>query len=280
MLSITAGYTGMRYLFLNLLFSIGFLLSAQTDYRPIFRELGEIHQLADDEAAAARYAALFERLDYVPSSYLRRMERQAKRVGDKEAARRYAAAVEQWREPKDTDYATQLNAMGKEDQRVRSNKYMRAARRVHSSPPADTRRYRKAAALHREWVAADSINVERLLQMVATKGFPSERLVGTRAYYWAYMIFVHYDRDSLNQVLQPIFDEALKRGDIMPYEYAYVLDRHVGLPGTAPQTYCSSPDSSTETAAVLEACNLKRAELGLPPRAPLQRGKLIVRPNE
>ena len=273
------GFDPMRLFLFSLLLCNGYLSFAQTDYRPIFRELGEIQQLADGEEAAARYVALFERIDYIPSSYLRRMERQAKRVGDKEAARRYAAAAEQWREPKDAAYAAELNAMLEEDQRVRSNKYGRAARRVHGSPPTDTRRYRKAVTLYQEWVAVDSANVERLLHLVATRGFPSERLVGTRAYHYAYIIFVHYDRDSLNQVLQPIFDTTLQRGNLIPYDYAYVLDRHISFSGTASQTYCSSPNSATETAAVLEACNVKRAELGLPPRAPLRGGKLVVRPS-
>ena len=71
----------------------------------------------------------------------------------------------------------------------------------------------------------DSTNIETLLNLINEFGYIGENLVGKKCFKTK-LILLHYDRDTNNNRLNSILKEALAKGEILPIEYAQIIDRH------------------------------------------------------
>ena len=60
------------------------------------------------------------------------------------------------------------------------------------------------------------------------------------SYNIVFPLLLHFDKDTNNLVLQPILDKALTKGQINPYTYALILDRHLNS-CQLPQKYYAWP---------------------------------------
>jgi len=100
-----------------------------------------------------------------------------------------------------------------------------------------------------KWISVDSSNIYHLLNLIKVFGFPSKSLVGENSNFNAEILFIHFDSDRLNLIIQPILDSAFKNKKIIPSTYAAIIDRHRDNFGTAPiyyEMYCKKYKLLTE----------------------------------
>lgn len=76
--------------------------------------------------------------------------------------------------------------------------------------------------------------------MFEEHGYLGEDKVGKEKNSSVEVMLLHFDRDTNNVVLQPILDKALADGQISPYFYGLVLDRHLDA-CKLPQKYYAWP---------------------------------------
>jgi len=54
-----------------------------------------------------------------------------------------------------------------------------------------------------------------------------EELVGVDEYSNVVVMLTHFDKDTNNFILEPIMNKALDEGEICPFHFAAILDRHL-----------------------------------------------------
>lgn len=65
-----------------------------------------------------------------------------------------------------------------------------------------------------------------MIHLISIHGFLGEEVLGAKSYK-AKLLLLHFDRDSLNRVLEPILDAALNKRKLLPLDYAQIIDRHI-----------------------------------------------------
>jgi len=106
-----------------------------------------------------------------------------------------------------------------------------------------SKKYLKSKYLFNEWTATDSTNTHILLDLFKQYGFIGEELVGFKGYLNVITILTHFDSDTNNLILDPIFKKARNEGRIWPIHSSQILDRHLGNKFTI-QKYWTWPDMS------------------------------------
>ena len=89
----------------------------------------------------------------------------------------------------------------------------------------------------------DSMNINKLLELIKTNGYPSDKQVGHKTSYNAYVLMLHFDRDHNNKILKPILDEAYKNGYLGPTGLAWIVDRRRETKKVDPYYYFLSSES-------------------------------------
>ncbi|MCL2290809.1 MAG: hypothetical protein FWC34_08955 [Bacteroidetes bacterium] len=80
----------------------------------------------------------------------------------------------------------------------------------------------------------------------------------------AYIIILHYDKDTSNHIMGERLKKALLEGNITPRDYAHIIDRHLDNAGN-PQLYHSIPFFMLKplTEEEREIVNYNRESIGL-----------------
>lgn len=112
---------------------------------------------------------------------------------------------------------------------------------------------------------SDSLNFAALLKLIDKFGFPSEQIVGLDASHQAEIIIHHNARLPKNEAYWPLWQEALKKGELKPEVYAWMYDQYLAwFKKETPYFYhCIAPiDKLSKTD--LELVDQHRKEWGLP----------------
>jgi hypothetical protein len=100
--------------------------------------------------------------------------------------------------------------------------------------------------------------------LIKQYGFPSEKLVKKDAAGSAFMVLLHFDKDSTNTILKPILDKALLEGNISPEKYAWIVDRRLSWGLGKEQYYYQMPmDTENLTPEQIKEVNERRKSIGL-----------------
>ncbi len=71
----------------------------------------------------------------------------------------------------------------------------------------------------------DSVNMEIMLSLIEKYGYPSERLIGHRGAFNAFIILLHMDRDTNNLIFGPTLHQAYSEGNLSLNGYAWIVNR-------------------------------------------------------
>ena len=139
-------------------------------------------------------------------------------------------------------YSAQIDSLAIVDQEIRSDKYNSLVNtfvryKNDSTLNKEDLIYKKSKIFMDRWTAVDSSNIYYLLNLIEEFGYPTESLVGEISNSNAEILFVHFEADSLNFILQPILDSALKQKEISPGSYSWIIDRHRTNFGAKPIYY-------------------------------------------
>jgi hypothetical protein len=271
-----------RLLILIPILLMGGNLAAQQDFAAYHLRCHKAARLADagkPDSALMLYAEAFQLVDTPRATELHAARqtclRFRKQAPDQSAEYDFQSAVyercaQEQDKAVDRRYAAYIHRLGREDQRVRGKKYSRAAEILEACnlDPGCRRKtagMRRATRRMRELRATDSTNITLLLKKIESSGFPSARRVGPQAAMDAFIILLHFDRDSLNEELGPVLEPALKTGEIDPEQYAWIADRRLSwAQGKEPRYYQLPVGDALNDPARLEAINRRRASIGLP----------------
>ncbi len=171
-------------------------------------------------------------------------------------------------------YKNKIDSMYRIDQNMRNKKYLKIrnniARLLNKKSLSNRQKQRldKLQTIRKQQQETDKSNTKTLLALIQKYGYPSEKNVGLIGYNHAYIIFLHFDYDVDNKILKPIFDKALKNNEILPSDYATVLDRHlVTVSNKKPYYYelnlCDYLKLSEEEQKIVSE---RRKSIGLKPR--------------
>lgn len=145
------------------------------------------------------------------------------------------------------DYKAQIIAMHEEDQSVRTSNEFKTKGKV-----------------------IDSLNMEKMLSLIDKYGYPSEKLIGIRSAFDAFIILLHMDRDTNNKIFGPILNEAYSDGYLWPNGYAWIVDRrrNWGINRLEPYYYhMPSPNYDTFSVEQKKLINIRRDSIGLRPKS-------------
>lgn len=176
----------------------------------------------------------FNLVNYIHLNNLKTANKIAKKVKDKSFDKFTSDKIKNYNTQSNfnNNYQKIIDSIAVEDQKVRGDKYDRA-RQVYYEYKSDslsnktTDEFIQAQKLMNEWFHVDSMNIKRLLTLITTYGYPSEKLVGVEGYRKAFIVLLHFDTDQDNSILKPIIDKALFNGDIAPDDYAWIIDRRL-----------------------------------------------------
>lgn len=221
------------------LFSFG-----QNDYINYHLKTYQARKLAYEQkldSALLLYKQAFKLVDYIHIKNLKAANKIAIKLKDKSFDKFTSDKIKSFNNEDDfnNNYQKIIDSIFIEDQNVRDDEHYRA-RQVYYEYKSDslsnktTDEFIQAQKLMNEWFHVDSMNIKRLLTLITTYGYPSEKLVGVEGYRKAFIVLLHFDTDQDNSILKPIIDKALFNGDIAPDDYAWIIDRRL--------TWCQGKD--------------------------------------
>ena len=114
----------------------------------------------------------------------------------------------------------------------------------------------------------NSSNILLLIKLIEKYGFPDERLVGTYTAENIFYVLLHFDSDHNNVILKDILEDALKRGQITPQNYAWLIDRRLawGPDRKDPYYYQMPTKKITDlTEEEIKEIDTRRSQIGLKP---------------
>lgn len=121
-------------------------------------------------------------------------------------------------------------------------------------------------------VETDSVIITELLDSLEVNGYPSLNMVGEQAHQHLYIMVLHGGTgpDWAFERLEPILEDAMRKGNLSPSTYAGLVDRRRQLDKDLPQLYgkCNLRNSKPRSyAPILDVENVdkRRRELGLLP---------------
>lgn len=226
----------MKKTFLFLFYVISTALSyAQSvnDYPKYFlltHEASTLIKLKKFGLALDKYKEAFHSVNYILNKDLTKALQIAKKIGVDSLEIKYREQLSSNNKKVNTVYQKEIVDIFKMDQRVRTNKYLKALDyynicNTDSTFDRNNKKYLQAKLKSEEWRNTDSTNINKLLDLINRNGFPSESTVGVESAGKAFIILLHFDYDKDNHILKPILDSALMDGGITPRNYAQIVDR-------------------------------------------------------
>lgn len=273
-----------RYLFILFTFLLTTISYGQNDYLQYYKTLNTAHALVEVDkldSAFTLYQHAFRLVDFIHEDEIDDFVKLCKKLKNRPISKKYQTLKDKQCSSVNKVYKAIIDSLGKEDQRVRRNKYYRAKDyfykvKLDSTFSPKVKKYKKAHSLMQDWWNTDSSNVAMLNELINKYGFPGERLVGKRSYEVAIITLLHYDRDTANQIIGEVLKQALYSGDIKPSDYAWIIDRHLMYAGKK-QKYLSIPIGIDQLSkAQIREINKERQSIGLKPMRSI---KIIKKKN-
>jgi len=205
-------------------FSCAYAQNMQMFYRSMF-QADSLCKVGLIDSAITTYTNSFRKVDYVHSSFLRRLSHCLTKKGNIIEAEFYTQRAEKQLTGTNLFLIQTVDSLFQEDQRVRKSKYSRAWKYVRNNN-IKARRYKKFQKLTAQSECVNESNINHLLHLISVHGFLGEEILGDDSYKVTIML-LHFDKDTLNQVLEPILNSALDEGTILPLDYARIIDRHL-----------------------------------------------------
>lgn len=247
------------------------VINAQNDYLTYYKLVNTAKfyaNISKQDSALNKYEKAFSQVDFIHKDYLDKAIKCCKITKNKITKDKLESKREKQIEEISESYKLLIDSLGKEDQRVRSRKYMKAQAYYFkstrdSSFSSKEKKLKKSKTLMDEWWKTDSLNIEILKQNIEKRGFPGEKLVGKGSYQMARIILLHYDNDTANHIMGEILKQALLNGMLLPKDYAWIVDRHL-MNARKQQLYLSIPFGlSNLSNEEKEIINARRLEIGL-----------------
>jgi hypothetical protein len=104
-----------------------------------------------------------------------------------------------------------------------------------------------------------------LIGLMNIYGFPSEKNIGPKAYEQVSIILHHNFRLPQNQHQMPIATEALKKGEYLPQDFAWMFDQFLSMLNKNPFFYYGSKDPSRLSKDELLQIEQNRRNYGVKP---------------
>ncbi len=232
---------------------LGFLLSLNLNAQNInefYFQVNEASKLAESEkmdSAILSYEKAFEKVEYVHTNFLNKVLKLSETNKDEKRITNYSNRIKKQEKGTVARLKSIIDSLFAEDQKVRQKKYSKASIYYwecfnDSTCNKETKKYREAELLREEINKTDQSNTNFLLNLFETHGYIGEELIGHNSFK-VYIMLLHFGTDTNNTILQPVLNQALKEGKILPIEYATILDRH-SYYQTNTQTYWTWPCSS------------------------------------
>lgn len=253
------------------IFFLSFASFAQNDYIPYYhlcRKADSLYGKKNIDSASAVYKNAFSKVDYVHNKFLKQAAKVEKKKGNKKKARAYLSEINSHNQSIAIPYKKLIDSLSREDQRVRGSKYMKARdyyykslydTSFHSQPD----KLNEARACMQEWWKTDSLNILEITKLIQLYEFPGEKLVGSDSYHAAVVIILHFDKDTSNRILGNVLEKALKSGDLLPADYAWIIDRHLNASGKRQLYYSMAFNRENLSEAEKNEFNGNRASIGL-----------------
>jgi hypothetical protein len=239
-------------------------------YYHLVRKANQELQERNYDSASVHFSQAFSKVDYVHNANLQAAAKVEKKLHHAEMQKHYSARYRQQTKSLNNGYKHVLDSLADEDQRVRGTNYSKAIQQYanclnDSLCDWNSPKFSRYMALVNEWKQTDSTNIAMLKSLIVQKGFPSERLVGSKTAGNTWVIILHYDRDNENLIMKPYLDSALSKGEIDPAFYAWIVDRRLNWGQGKPPYYYHMPMGlETLTEDQIKEVNAKRYDIGLP----------------
>jgi len=209
-------------------------LKSVSDY---YYQLYQGKQLLENgkpDSACIVFENAFKKVDYIQSYTIKRtVLKAAIESKNKNLVKKYRKVIKDKKKcpPKNMHILKIVDSLSKLDQKVRSNKIFKArqyyVKNVNDTLINTSKKFIKSKALYDNHVSIDSSNIICMLQLIDKYGYVGEQMLGYKNNYKARSILLHFDTDTNNTTLGPIFLDALKKNIITPITYAQTLDRHL-----------------------------------------------------
>jgi hypothetical protein len=246
-------------------------LSAQNDYISYYhlcRKAEKFYKEKKLDSASVAFQQAFNKVDYVHNDYLRTAAMVEKKKGNSEKAKQYLNLIDKHNNSINSVLKRQIDSLGVEDQRVRTNKYYKAIEyfnkcKYDSTLKCDQKKLFKSKSIMMDWWETDSLNIIAINKFIKKNGFPGERLVGKNTNLKAMVILLHYDKDTASRIMIDVLNKALMNGDLLPRDYAYIIDRHLYFAGEKQRYYTIAFELEKLTEQEKDEYNKNRASIGI-----------------
>lgn len=225
------------------------VISSDTqDHKSFYYEVNQANRLYNQgnySEALSRYEAASQLVNFVQTPYLLKFLKAAKKADNISLQKKYESLIEKQKKTpaKYAHLGSKLDSLLAEDQRIRTKKQRHIKyywKNVDNKSLVNSTKFLKTKKTRDEFLRTDSLNIQILLSMFEEYGFLDESKIGYERFKTVYLLLLHFDKDTNNTILQPIFDKALVKGQINPYQYALILDRHLYV-SELPQKYYAWP---------------------------------------
>lgn len=255
---------------------IALLSSAQgqnnyIDYHLKVYEARKLYYNKQFSKAAQKYIEAFNLVDYIHVSNLLDAQEVAGEAKNDSLKSMVENNFKLYNSSINLNYRQIVDSLFINDQKVRTEKYVKASLLHYrcmndSTYDASNDEHKDARLKVRQMNNADSVNISKLLNLIRLYGFPSEKTLGKDGYEHAFIILLHFDVDKDNLLLKPILDEALVKGDILPEDYAWIVDRRLSWGKNENPFYYQMPMGSEKlTETEIQEVNERRKKIGLRP---------------
>jgi|GEM_PF-2582009 len=273
----------MKYISLIILFYFGIINSfyAQTTsnypkYHLLIGKANKLVKVENYDSALVNYTKAFKLVNYVFKKDLELAIETAKKTNSDSLESIFKNQMQQLEKGIDSEYLMKISDIFESDQKVRTKKYMNALDFytnciTDSLCDKNSKKFVEAKTKCYEWRSIDSLDIHQLLGLMNKKGFPSEKLIGHDGAEKACIILLHFDYDNKNEILKPYLDSAVMYGNILPRNYAQIVDRRMINIKKSPVYYVVPFGYSKLTEEQKKEVDEKRASIGLLPIASSQK---------
>lgn len=253
------------------------------DYLAYYRNVqsAEKHYaLKQYDSAYTDFSKAFDLVDFYHAYDISVFIKVCRKVGQRQRIKELKRIDKFQKKNIDVEYKRIIDSLHSHDRRVRSKRHYNARNylwkaKFDTSFVVDSGTLVKSERLMNEWLRVDSMNIQTLLSLINEKGFPSQKRVGAYSNISAYLLLLHFDRDTCNYILNDILWAALINGEILPNLYAYIVDRHLDNCGKSQLYFTIPPRQPGDLPEKLQKeVNERRLEIGL---KPLEDRKIIYK---
>lgn len=207
------------------------LIFSQGNLNEIYRQfsLAKIYENQGSlDSALITYDLGFNHLDFKNSLYLNRAKKVAIKVKDHRRINFYDSILKSNLQSVDSNLIKVVDSLSVIDQQIRSNKILRASKYVnrHLNDEHYTSKFINSKVLLDSAKKTDSLIGYKIISLIEENGYLGEKLVGYNKSLYVHRMLLHFDLDSNSRILKPYLDKALNEGDILPLQYAQIIDRH------------------------------------------------------